>query len=37
MTFDFASQITASQQQLYGYVYSLLGNSAAAWNVLQEN
>jgi RNA polymerase sigma-70 factor, ECF subfamily len=33
---DFASQITASQQRLYAYIRSLLDNSAAAWDVLQE-
>lgn len=36
MTFDFAEQITASQQRLYGYIHSLVDNSAAAWDVLQE-
>lgn len=33
---DFASLITASQQRMYGYIYSLLGSSAASWDVLQE-
>lgn len=36
MSPDFASQITARQQRLYGYIHSLLDNSAAAWDVLQE-
>ncbi len=36
MIFDFASQITGSQQRLYAYIRSLLDNSASAWDVLQE-
>ena len=36
MTFDFARQITASQQRLYGYIHSLVDSSASAWDVLQE-
>ena len=36
MTFDFAREITSNQRRLYGYIYSLLGNSSAAWDVLQE-
>lgn len=36
MTLDFASQITGSQQRLYAYIRSLLDNSAAAWDALQE-
>lgn len=36
MSPDFASLITARQQRLYGYIHSLLDNSAAAWDVLQE-
>jgi RNA polymerase sigma-70 factor (ECF subfamily) len=33
---DFAQQITASQQRLFGYIFSLLGENAASWDVLQE-
>jgi RNA polymerase sigma-70 factor (ECF subfamily) len=33
---ELASQITASQRKLYAYIQSLLDNSAAAWDVLQE-
>lgn len=36
MSPDFASQITAGQRRLYSYIHSLLDNSAAAWDVLQE-
>jgi RNA polymerase sigma-70 factor (ECF subfamily) len=36
MTVDFATLITASQRKLYAYIHSLLDNSAAAWDVLQE-
>lgn len=34
--FELARQITDSQQRVYGYIYSLVGNSAAAWDILQE-
>lgn len=33
---DFAEQITKSQQRLYRYIYSLIGNSASSWDILQE-
>ena len=33
---DFAQQITESQQRLYRYIYSLTGNSASSWDILQE-
>lgn len=33
---EFAKLVTESQQRLYAYIYSLMGNSAAAWDVLQE-
>lgn len=33
---EFARLVTDAQQRLYAYIYSLLGNSAAAWDVLQE-
>lgn len=33
---EFASLIAATQQRLYAYIYSLLGSSAASWDVLQE-
>lgn len=36
MAQDFARQITEHQQRLFGYIYSLLGNSTASWDVLQE-
>lgn len=36
MTPDFAQQITESQQRLYRYIYSLTGNSANSWDILQE-
>jgi RNA polymerase sigma-70 factor (ECF subfamily) len=28
--------VTESQQRLYAYIYSLLGSTASAWDVLQE-
>jgi RNA polymerase sigma-70 factor, ECF subfamily len=33
---DFARLITESQQRLYGYISSLVGNTAASWDILQE-
>lgn len=33
---DFTEKITAHQQRLYRYIMSLLGESEAAWDVLQE-
>ena len=33
---DFARQITENQQRLYGYIRSLVGNSAWSWDILQE-
>lgn len=33
---DFAQQVTESQQRLYRYIYSLTGNSASSWDILQE-
>lgn len=36
VTDEFASLITASQQRLYAYIFSLVGRSAVAWDVLQE-
>ena len=36
MSLDFARQITENQQRLYGYIRSLVGNSAWSWDVLQE-
>jgi len=36
MSPDFARQIIESQQRLYGYIHSLLGNSTSSWDVLQE-
>ncbi len=33
---DFAQQITENQQGLFAYVYSLVGNNASSWDVLQE-
>ena len=33
---EFARLVTETQQRLYAYIYSLMGNSAAAWDVLQE-
>ena len=36
MSSGFAQQITENQQRLYGYIYSLVGNSASSWDVLQE-
>ncbi|MDB4491464.1 sigma-70 family RNA polymerase sigma factor [bacterium] len=33
---EFARLVTGAQQRLYAYIYSLLGNSAASWDVLQE-
>ena len=36
MALDFARQITENQQRLYGYIRSLVGNSAWSWDILQE-
>lgn len=36
MIIEFAAQITSSQQRLFAYICSLLDNSAAAWDVLQQ-
>jgi RNA polymerase sigma-70 factor, ECF subfamily len=36
MSSDFASLITANQQRLYAYIFSLIGKAASAWDVLQE-
>lgn len=33
---EFAQQITENQQRLYGYIRSLVGNSASSWDILQE-
>ncbi|BCX46564.1 DNA-directed RNA polymerase sigma-70 factor [Haloferula helveola] len=33
---EFAREITGSQQRLFGYIFSLLGDEAASWDVLQE-
>ena len=33
---EFARQITEHQRNLFGYIYSLLGNDASSWDVLQE-
>jgi len=30
MSSDFARQITKNQQRLYGYIYSLVGNSTSS-------
>jgi RNA polymerase sigma-70 factor, ECF subfamily len=33
---EFAHLVTEAQQRLYAYIYSLTGNSAASWDILQE-
>jgi RNA polymerase sigma-70 factor (ECF subfamily) len=33
---EFSKLITENQQKLYGYIFSLLGDSSATWDVLQE-
>lgn len=33
---EFARLVTDAQKRLYAYIYSLLGSSAASWDVLQE-
>jgi len=33
---EFAQHITEHQRNLFGYIYSLLGNDASSWDVLQE-
>jgi len=33
---DLAQLITEHQQKIYGYIYSLIGNSASSWDILQE-
>lgn len=32
----FSKLVTESQEQLYAYIYSLIGHTASAWDVLQE-
>lgn len=34
---NYARLITENQQKIYGYIYSLMGNSVASWDVLQES
>ena len=33
---EFARYITEHQQRIFGYIYSLVGNNASAWDILQE-
>lgn len=33
---EFSKLVTASQQRLYAYIYSLTGHTASSWDVLQE-
>lgn len=33
---EFSILITASQQRLYAYIYSLVGHTASSWDILQE-
>jgi len=33
---EFSRLVTEAQQRLHAYIYSLLGNTASAWDVLQE-
>ena len=35
-TADYVQQLSGCQSQVYGYIYSLLGNADIAWDTLQE-
>ena len=34
---NYAQLITEHQQKIYGYIYSLIGNNASSWDILQES
>ena len=36
MTADYVKHLTACQNQLYAYIFTLINNAEAAWDVLQE-
>lgn len=35
-TADYVQQLSGCQSQIYGYIYSMLGNADIAWDTLQE-